>query len=109
MLDSLRESRRLDIEYLGAARASDFFIRGHERVLVEVSVNIALFELRQGYINAPYIAVSVTSRVVIKFAVAAQSFELFDINAGVNRRALTREKNFENRYTSASNCAIMKR
>ena len=87
--DSLRESRRLDIEYLGTARASDLFIRGHERVRVEVSVNIALFELRQGYINAPYIAVSVTSRVVIKFAVAAQSFELFDIDASVNRRAVS--------------------
>ena len=89
MLDSLRESRRLDIEYLGAARASDFFIRGHERVRVESPVNIALFELRQGYINAPYIAVGIASRVVIKFAVSAQSFELFDINAGVNRRAVS--------------------
>ena len=89
MLDSLRESCRLDIEYLGTACASDFFIRGHERVRVEVSVNIALFELRQGYINAPYIAVGIASRVVIKFAVAAQSFELFDIDAGVNRRAVS--------------------
>lgn len=89
MLYSLCEPRRLDIEYLGAACASDLFVGGHEWVRVKGSVYIALLELGQGYFNAPYIAVGVAHRIVIKFAVSAQGLELFDIDAGTYHRTVS--------------------
>ena len=88
VLDPLCKPRRLDIEYLGAARTSDIFVGRHERVRVERSVHIILFERRQSYRNASHVPLGIACRIVVKFTVSSQGFELLYIDTGADRRAV---------------------